>query len=133
MDYRKVNSIYAELERRGVSQLNAEGFKGEDITVLWSADVRYEGHSYELNVPVSREHIPDPAEFDLVAQQFHVLHHRLYAYSAETEPLQVINLRVTVIGKNPPVCFKKDASTTTSPGAAEKFKRPVYSDGRALS
>jgi N-methylhydantoinase A len=57
-----------------------------------SADLRYEGQSYELTVHWQREDIAGP---------FHAEHQRIYGYSRPDAPVEVVTIRVRAIRETP--------------------------------
>ncbi|TKX69254.1 hydantoinase/oxoprolinase family protein [Halorubrum sp. SP9] len=60
---------------------------GEDVTVRRSADLRYRGQSFELEVDAGR-----PVDTEALRAAFEATHERVYGYTAE-EPVEVVNLR----------------------------------------
>ena len=56
-----------------------------------SADIRYLGQSYELNVPLEDE-VDDETGGRLV-RDFHSKHHQVYGQSSTEAPLEFVNLR----------------------------------------
>ncbi|MHB8619170.1 MAG: hydantoinase/oxoprolinase family protein [Chloroflexota bacterium] len=95
---------FEELQAQAVDRLRQDGFKEERMDLLWTADLRYEGQSYELNIPAN--HDPDRLDLPRLVDDFHREHQRLYAYSSPRENVQLVNLRVTGIGRVPPVELK---------------------------
>ena len=65
-----------------------------DIQVIRALDCRYVGQGYELRVTL------DGAYSDAALEQFHRLHEREYG-SAYGDPIEIVNARVTAIGKRP--------------------------------
>lgn len=61
------------------------------------ADLRYEGQSYELTVPIDLSSVARSARF------FHEAHHHRYGYSMPEQPLELVNLRMraTVLQPKP--------------------------------
>jgi N-methylhydantoinase A len=125
--------VAAELERRfvameaqGQAQLLAQHLPAEQMRLLRSADLRYEGQSYELNTPIP----PGPLTLEQVRQvvdAFHKLHTQVYAYGSVDEKVEFINLRVTAIGLSPEVRLgvgRRDLPGLTD--MAIKNRRPVY-------
>jgi N-methylhydantoinase A len=88
VDY-PLKNFYAEMEAQGETDFREEGLAG---TPQRSADLRYQGQGYELNVPYG----PDMAE------QFHSLHQRRYGFSSESRPLEVVNVRVRMVSASDP-------------------------------
>ena len=79
-----LDTIYEEMEAVGREDFRAEGLEGISYR---SADLRYKGQGYELNVPFGPE----------MAAQFHTLHQRRYGFQSDTRPLEVVNLRVRMV------------------------------------
>lgn len=116
----------AELEARALHWLTAEqGFKGE-ARLVWSADMRYLGQSYEIEVLIDRA---DIARGDVapLAAAFHREHARVYEHADPDAPVQVINLRLVISGSAPKPTLAeipKAAAPAKPAGTAD-----VYLDG----
>lgn len=105
-----------QLEKRGTDRLQEDGIKVQDAILNRSLDLRYKGQEYYLNVPFSGTLTNDTlkkAEAD-----FHKIHKSTYGHSAATEPVEIVNLRVSAIGEiernmdselNNPTSNQKDA------------------------
>jgi N-methylhydantoinase A len=86
-----VDSVLAELEAQGRSDLQREGIAPQHISVECFLDMRYVGQSYELVIPFMgsmEQAIPD----------FHVAHERRFGYNDPNEALQVVNVRLKARG-----------------------------------
>jgi N-methylhydantoinase A len=94
------------LERKSMIQLKQEGIKEKDMELIWSADMRYLGQSYELNIPVKRKSKFGQADMAKVLKDFHVRHQSVYEYSSPAESIEFVNLRVTGIGRTPKMKMK---------------------------
>jgi len=120
---------FQELEARGRAQLQAQRVPDDRVRIYWSADVRYEGQSYELNVPVDRNGLQPTltdADITTIMARFHDLHRRIFAYGSTDEPVEFINLRVAAVGKVPEVRLARQNRGGLDPSAARKGERPVY-------
>ncbi len=58
-----------------------------------SADVRYRGQSFELEVPAD--------DLDALPERFHAAHERRYGYRQDDEPVEVVQLRVAATRSSP--------------------------------
>ena len=96
IDVGRLNRELDELERELRGWLRRDGVADEDIAIVRSVDCRYVGQGYELRVTV------DGAFSERSLDQFHVLHEREYG-SAYGDPIEVVNARVTAIGRRPPL------------------------------
>lgn len=52
IDWKKLNTIYQDMERRGAEVLNGAGVKPDEMHFERTADMRYVGQGYEINVPI---------------------------------------------------------------------------------
>lgn len=129
LDYDRINEAYRSLEEKGVAQLAAERFRPSDMYIVWSADLRYEGQSYELNVEIDRKERLGPGDIAQAVARFHALHQKFYAYSSEAEMVEFVNLRVTAVGRTPPVTLREEPLVSGGPERAFKGRRPVYFEG----
>jgi N-methylhydantoinase A len=77
-----------DLLERARADLAAEGFAPEQMAFAPSADLRYRGQAYELNVPFRR---------DGLADGFHAAHERAYGHALR-RPVEAVNLRVQAVG-----------------------------------
>jgi len=129
VDLGEITNVFGRLEARGKTQLEAENFAPEEIELLWSADVRYEGQSYDLNISMNRKSDLNHDDLVQLAKAFNDEHRRLYAYSSEKETVQVVNVRVTAVGKTPLVKMKKVELSAGDGREAQKTPRMVYFEG----
>ena len=121
-----LRAAFAELEEIGRAQLRAERVPPARQRFEWSADLRYEGQSYELNTPVERGVRMGKSVTARIVSRFGRLHEKVYAYSSADEEVEFINVRVTAIGRVPAVRLVRGRSRDASPTRALKGKRRVY-------
>jgi N-methylhydantoinase A len=62
--------------------------------------MRYQGQSFEIEVPLAMEWLAE-GDFDRIAASFHAEHERLYGHADTAMPIQIISLRMVVIGASP--------------------------------
>ena len=106
-----------ELEAEARSWLFEEqGFKG-DAQLIWTADMRYHGQSYEIETAIDRQAL-DTADTKAIAAAFHHAHHRVYDHSDPDAAVQIVNLRLVVAGGVPkpdlPVAAEKPSMAKTA-------------------
>lgn len=124
-----LHAVFRTLEDKGVAQLTEESFDAKNMEITWSADLRYDGQSYELNIEFDRKEAFGPADLAAAVERFNQMHQKLYAYSSDKETVQFVNARVTAVGKNPPVRLAKKELAEGSGEQAIKNRRPVYYEG----
>ena len=127
MDLKKFRNLFEEMERKGTALLKSEHIEKDRIGFTHSIDMRYVKQYHEVNVVISREEILR-GNLKSIAKKFHPEHNRLYGYSLEEigTPVEVINLRLTCIGKTEKPKFLKMKYTSPDPSRAFKKKREVY-------
>ncbi len=105
-------SAVAELEREADTLLAAQGY-GADVEIERSADLKYQGQSFELAVPLGALDGGDDA-IRALAEAFSQEHERTYGHKAEGDPIQIVNLRLTARARRPAdgpeaMCFAPSA------------------------
>ena len=118
---------FLEMEEEGLRQLEQERVRSAETEIVWSADLRYDGQSWELNAPIrrtadgfTREHVRR------IAEGFHELHQQVYSYSEPDEAVEFVNLRVRVKGLNKSLAFKEEGHEPFLLEGGWKAKRDVY-------
>jgi N-methylhydantoinase A len=84
-----LGDVFAELEKRGRSEFEAEQLSGFSLRSL---DLRYQGQGYELNVPFGPN----------VLDAFHDLHRLRYGFAKEEHEVEVVNVRVRMVASSQP-------------------------------
>lgn len=118
-----LQDAFAELARRGEEMLQRAGVEPERRKYVRTVDARYERQSYEITVPVDDGEITSDTIADL-AEAFHDRHRQTYGHDNRTEPVQLVNVRVTAVGEIPPLTMRQ---VTASPESnAQKSKRSAW-------
>jgi N-methylhydantoinase A len=126
MDSVELSKVFKEMEEEGTRQLLEEKVSKDRIEISWSADLRYEGQSWELNIPVQRRDSVDEAALRSIAGTFHHLHQQVYSFSEPNGVVEFVNLRVRATGKNPALSLPKEKRIPSSDNPQPKTKRKVY-------
>ncbi|HET9244066.1 MAG TPA: hydantoinase/oxoprolinase family protein [Gaiella sp.] len=98
LDDAEVDHVFDELESAGGKELAAEGMASEHVEFLRQVDLRYVGQSFELSVSLGARRF-DAAEARSLGERFHAEHARVYGFSAPGEPVEVVSLRLTTVGR----------------------------------
>ncbi len=96
---------FATLEKSGLRDFRGEGWTGKP-TFRRSADVRYRGQGYELNLPLSKNLLPD----------FEREHKRRYGYEHPTREIELVTLRLRAVVKSPQAKITTGRMGTAAPG-----------------
>lgn len=118
--------VFRGLEDEGMRKLDEENVDPGDTHIEWSADLRYEGQSWELNTPIRRTEGFGPSEFQDILSSFHALHQKAYSFSEPMGKIEFMNLRVRAIGRNPGITLPVESLSPAPLTRALKHRRPVY-------
>ena len=89
---------FGELAREAMRWIREDqGFEGA-VTMKPSADLRYRGQSYEIDTQLEAQWIEE-GDINKIANAFHVAHEKIYEHSDKEAEIQVINLRMVIIGE----------------------------------
>jgi N-methylhydantoinase A len=120
-----LTSSFEALEGQGKRDMTQENVREADIAFVRQIDMRYHGQSYELTVGVPEGRL-DASDLDSVVAQFHREHDRAYGHSAPDEPVELVNLRLTAVGRIAKPRLREIDSTRVGKGSAVKATRPVF-------
>jgi N-methylhydantoinase A len=120
-----VNEIFQTLEKEGLELVAVEGHWG-DVVFERSADMRYVGQAYEINVPLGGD-LSEPGQADRIRADFHRIHKEVYKHCDERAPVEFINYRATasVLADKPEIC-RYDPSPAHNPQRALSGARQAY-------
>ena len=119
----ELDELFAPLEQRGTSELVAEGVSEDDVSLERYLDMRYEGQSFEIIVPLAG----DPVE------AFHAAHEKAYGYRNENKPVQMVNIRLRARGTPKKPSMPAFATGDEQPDSSALLsERDVIFEGRAL-
>ena len=89
-----VSSTFDSLEAEGSELLEKEGIGADDRYFARSADMRYVGQEYTVNLPIGAT-----VSLDEIDAAFHDAHRVRYGHSTPGAPAEFVNLRVAAMGR----------------------------------
>ncbi len=128
-----LNAGFDTLLTRAENEMKNEGFAPHQLKIDRSLDMRYQGQSYELNIPCFiAESEPATEVVETLVKRFHAAHEHRFGYARTDAPVEVVNLRLTATGETdkPPIA----SAPLADADAAEAFtvQNPVIFEGEAL-
>lgn len=93
VDEKTLARLFVPLIERATGNMAGAGFVPSRIRFLPSLDMRYEGQSYELNLPLSLK------KLWVAAKGFHNLHQKAYGYAHPGRECEIVTLRLRAVGK----------------------------------
>ncbi len=115
----ELNRLFKPMLETAHSDLTSEGFGKGKIELLQNLDVRYVGQSYEITVPYTPHYRED----------FNRLHLKLYSYSDEKRPTEIVNLRVKAVGMTDKPTLTEQEPKGEDPSHARIDRKEMIFDG----
>ena len=108
----RVAEVVAGMELAGRDMLRTARVPLERQVLVRQADVRYRRQAYELTIPIADGEITRAALNDLSAN-FHARHEQTYGHANRSEGVQLVNLRVTALGRLPDLLLTQRADAAS--------------------
>lgn len=113
IDPERVAEVIAGMEQAGREMLRSARVPPERQVLLRQADVRYRRQAYELTVPIADGEMTR-AKLDDLAEEFHRRHEQTYGHANRSERVQLVNLRLTALGKLPDLVLAQRADAASA-------------------
>jgi N-methylhydantoinase A/oxoprolinase/acetone carboxylase beta subunit len=110
VDLARLNADFAAMQSDLARQLAAAGVPPEDATFQRAGDLRYVGQGYELRVPFPNRAL-DAAGLAAAFGDFAELHRAEYGHIFPDSPIEIVNIRVTGVGRMAKIAAPAAAQT----------------------
>ncbi len=124
-DVDEINGLFAQLVDQAKFDLRGEGFHDNEITIESFLDLRYAGQGYELTVPSPMPPLKKP-DLALMRQRFDIQHEQASGHKAETEPVELVSLRLISFGLVPQANIAPAKPTGRKLEEARTGERKIY-------
>lgn len=125
IDLEEVNRLFAQLIEQAQADLRAEEFNDNEMALQASLDLRYAGQGYELTVSSPMPPLK-PADLDLMRRRFDLQHEQAHGHKAESEPVELVSLRLVSTGLVPQAKLSPVKSTGKQLEAAKTGERKIF-------
>lgn len=93
-----IRSAFLELQKEAEEWFEKSRVPGKKRFYFPSADLRYEGQNFELNIALpGKDYSLDG--LSTLAALFHIAHQKTYSHCDRKEPVQIVNLRLRAVRK----------------------------------
>lgn len=93
-----IAQVYEQLKAEGVQALRQEKVRQQDIYFLRSADMRYIGQEYTVNVSVDAA-VSTAIDVARIEEAFHKAHNTRYGHATPGALVEFVNLRLAALGR----------------------------------
>ena len=125
LDLDEINHMFGQLVDHAKEDLHSEGFHDDEIKIEPYLDLRYAGQGYELTVPCP---MPPLTKHDLTLMRarFDTMHEQNSGHKAETEPVELVSLRLISLGLVPQAKLSPGKVTGRKVEGAGTGERKVF-------
>jgi N-methylhydantoinase A len=132
VDLPGLNEDFHAMEAGLAGQFTADGLAPSEVSFTRWADLRYVGQGYELRVAMPAGAVA-AAGLEGAWQRFHELHHAEYGQSFPSSPIEIVNIRVSGVGRMPRIGALRAPRGTSLAKARVKTGRCVFRVNGALT
>ena len=125
LDLKEINNLFAQLIERAKADLHDEGFDDNEIKIEPYLDLRYAGQGYELTVPCTMPPLK-PEDLKLMRRRFDTMHEQNSGHKAESEPVELVSLRLISLGLVPQAKLSPGKVTGRKVEQAKTGERKVF-------
>ena len=131
VDLDRMNTDFVAMEAELSAQFKADGVAEDGVAFQRAGDLRYVGQGYELRVAFPAESLGE-AELAAVFEQFHRQHRAEYGHDFPSSPLEIVNIRVTGLGRMPKIGRPSAAGGASLEAARVKTGSCMFRDNGRL-
>lgn len=129
IDLKHLAGVFDRLQSEVAERLREEGFPADRCRFLWQADLRYYGQAYELTVDVPNRRV-DQQTWQQIEERYHQAHEQAYGFSKTTDPIELVNLRVSGVAEFDRVHLGVSDSADRPPApATPSDQQPAFFEG----
>ncbi len=133
LNLEQVNQDFEQMEKIAREKLGGESIVDHFETRRYM-DMRYKGEVHEVTVPVrSRTKRITSLNLDATVKDFHEMHERLYAHQDPEQTIEILNLRLDLIGVRKKLVITDESFGEEDPSLAKIAERTVYFENNPMT
>ena len=130
VDFAIINESIHAMREMALATFREEQVRDTDVTLDFSADLRYVGQFNEVEVSGFDSGAADTEAWEKLVSRFHRLHDERYGYSLPHAEVELINLRLSATGATKKPKTQKHKLGSPAADHARKGERPAWFDNR---
>jgi N-methylhydantoinase A len=127
----EINSLFDEMLKEAMSELKVFNVSKKDLTIIKSADLRYQGQYHEVEIEFPIRDVT-PEDLEQLANTFNKKHEELYTFTLSWVPIEIRNLRLVAKVKGEKLNLVKIPKVTKDPSKAFKRTRKCLFNGNYI-
>lgn len=125
LDWSRINRMFAEMKASGLATLKEAGVPAGDLEYTCSADMRYAGQGYEIEVPIPDSEL-SANDLDAIQNSFYDAYEALFDRRIRDVAIEAVNWRLTASGPAPTAEMNAHQPGGRELDSAYKGMRQVY-------
>ncbi|MEO3480559.1 hydantoinase/oxoprolinase family protein [Phaeobacter sp. CAU 1743] len=131
LDTGTIQNVYQELEQEGRASLREENPVIERVEIVRSANMRYGGQAFDVDVTLPADIDASALTPEHLASSFHETYQKLYHNSDLSASVELVSLRVKVIGRRPKPALPPVAERQSGEKLVSTGNRTIFHGGQA--
>jgi N-methylhydantoinase A len=124
IDFAELVGVYEEMRKQAQASLRHTRNAQEQIAL----DLRYVGQEFTLSVPITLKQL-QAGDRKAVRKAFDALYEHRYAHHSADEPVEMVNMRLGIVGKRTKLKFPR-LGKTKGPAAAAAHRNVYFADAK---
>jgi N-methylhydantoinase A len=125
----ELERVFKEIEAEARRWLDRENVPNPQAVIQRSADMRYRGQSFDINVALPGSGL-DPRPGANIRRAYDAAYRKAYGFHDPAALVEIVNLRVTIVGKARRTPRRSPSSPTRARRAVASGSTRVYVDGK---
>jgi N-methylhydantoinase A len=121
----EVENAFAELEESGRRDVTTAGADVEGVAFRRSMDLKYANQTFTLTTDLAERPFANGAS-EAARERFHRMHESIYGLRFAREPVEMVNLRVSVVGKMKALRMHEGTGGSRTSSDSIKERRNAY-------
>lgn len=117
----EMDAHFQKMEEQGRTAIQIQGGVQTEVSVQRTADVRYSGQEYTINMPVAKD-----GTVEQIKNDFHVAYKRRYGHSSPGAAVEFVNLRLAAFGSLRKFSAATDLNPETVGPAEIGMRRAIF-------
>ena len=118
VDTARLSDDFESMQQALAGQFERDGLAADSITYSRNGDLRYVGQGYELRVPIADGPVNE-ATLARLFDDFQETHRGEYGHVFEESPIEIVNIRLTGIGRMPRIKLGESDTDDAAGGTLE--------------